>query len=179
MAGSYSRAVVDSSGSAADSSTFDDTTTFDDIVRSALVALCGNRPDLLAHAVRAPAPRLPLRPLGVLCGDAAFEHAALGSALFRLRPPGTGLTRAAVRRREPVWVPSIAEVPAFARGSLLGRYGIRSGAAFPVAIGPKLVAVIELLSFDRLEPDPMVEAAAGALTARLAGGGFWEMNEAM
>lgn len=173
MAGSHSRAEVDSSGSAGEDS------TFDGVVRSALIELCDNRPDLLAHAVRAAAPRLPLRPLGVLCGDAAFEHAALGNALFRLRPPGTGLTRAAVRQRGPVWVPSIAEVPAFARGSLLGRYGIRSGAAFPVAIGPKLVAVIELLSFDRLQPDPAVEAAANTLAARLAGGGFWGANDAM
>lgn len=172
MAGSYSGAVVDSSGSAAEAS------TFDDVVRSALVTLCGDRPDVLAHAVRAAAPRLPLRPLGVLCGDAAFEHAALGSALFRLRPPGTGLTRAAVRRREPVWVPSIAEIPTFARGSLLGRYGIRSGAAFPVVLGPQLVAVIELLSFDRLDPDPAVEAAAAALSAQLAGGGFWRADKA-
>lgn len=172
MAGSHSRAVVDSSGSRVEAA-------FDDVMKSALVALCGDRRDLLAHAVRAAAPRLPLRPLGVLCGDAAFEHAALGSALFRLRPPGTGLTRAAVRRREPVWVPSIAEVPVFVRGSLLRRYGIRSGAAFPVTVGPRLVAVIELLSFDRLDPDPAVEAAAAALAAQLAGGDFWGASEAM
>lgn len=84
-----------------------------------------------------------------------------------------------MRRREPVWVPSIAEAPAFARGSLLGRYGIRSGAALPVVLGPQLVAVIELLSFDRLDPDPAAEAAAGALAAQLAGGGFWGADTAL
>lgn len=173
MAESRSRAEVDSGGSTAE------TMTFDDVLRSALVGLCGDRHDLLAHAVRVAAPRLPLRPLGVLCGSAAFDYAALGSALYRLQPPGTGLTRAAVRRRAPVWVPSIAEVPVFARASLLARHGIRSGAAFPVAVGPRLVAVIELLSVHQLEPDPVVEAAAGALTARLAGSGLWGANQAM
>ena len=55
----------------------------------------------------------------------------------------------------------------FVRGDLLGRHGIRSGAGFPVSVGRKVAAVIELLSFDRLERDAATEAVAGALTAQL------------
>jgi hypothetical protein len=40
-----------------------------------------------------------------------------------------------------------------------------------------MVAVIELLSFGRLEPDPVIEAAARALTAPLANAGFRGRNE--
>jgi GAF domain-containing protein len=58
-------------------------------------------------------------------------------------------------------------VPAFAHGSLLARHGIESGAAFPVFVGPKLAAVIELLSFDPLERDPQTEVVATELTAQL------------
>lgn len=141
--------------------------TVDEALNATLLGLCRERPGVLAHAVRCVEPRSPLRPAGVLCGHDAIEHAALGSALFRLDPPGTGLTRAAVRERRPVWVASIADVLAFARGSLLGRYGIESGAAFPVFVGPKLAAVIELLSFDPLERDPQTEGVATEFTAQL------------
>ncbi len=69
-----------------------------------------------------------------------------------------------MRQRRPVWVPSIAQEPAFARGSLLAHYGICSGAAFPVTVGSKLGAVIEVLSFARLAPDAsLVETVAELL----------------
>lgn len=104
--------------------------SFDDALTQTLTGLCAQRCDILAHAVRAPELRWPLRPLGVLCGATALEYADLGSVLYRLQPAGTGLTRAAVRQRRPVWVPFIAQEPAFASGSLLAHYGICSGAAF-------------------------------------------------
>lgn len=142
-------------------------TTLDEALRAALVALCGNRPELLAHAVRAAEPRLPLRPLGILCGQEASAHAVLGATLMRLHPPGTGLTRSAIRQRQPVWVSSIAESTSFVRRDLLVRHGIRSGAGFPVAVGSKMAVVIELFSFGRLESDPTLMAAAAVLTAEL------------
>lgn len=133
------------------------------------------RPTVLAHAVRATEPRAPLRPLGLLCGDASIEHALLGSALSRLVPPGTGLTRAAVRERAPVWVPSIAESPRFVRGELLTRHGVQSGAAFPVSVGSKVAAVIELLFFEALHPDRAIAATAASITTELraAAARFW------
>lgn len=126
-----------------------------------------SRAGLLAHALWAASPAGALRPLGLFCGPSAFENASLGSALFCLSPPGTGLSRAAIRERRPVWIPSIADVPSFARGGLLGRYAIRSGAAFPVAVGKELVAIVEVLSFHRLERDPGFEAVVHRLEVQL------------
>ena len=59
------------------------------MLRSALVELCADRADLLAHAVRAAEPRLSLRPFGMLCGTAALEpdpamEAAAGVYAHRL-----------------------------------------------------------------------------------------------
>ncbi len=141
--------------------------SFDDMLTSALVGLCSDRPHLLAHAVRAVEPRQPLRPLGILCGPAAVEHAALGSILYRLRPPGTGLTREGLRSRSPVWVSSISTRPAFVRGGLLTRFGIRSGIALPVTVDHWVAAVIEVLSLEQLEPDPAIEARFDSWTAEL------------
>jgi len=141
--------------------------TLDEAHRAALLALCAGRSDLLAHAVRAVEPKSPLRPLGMLCGEDAMAYAALGSALSRLDPPGTGLTRAAVRERRSVWIPSIAEPASFVRRDLLARHGILSGAAFPITVGPKMAAVLELLCFGTLEGDLAVEVAAAAVIAGL------------
>lgn len=141
--------------------------SFDEALRVGLAALRHQRPTVLAHAVRAAEPRAPLRPLGVLCGDASIEHAFLGNALSRLVPPGTGLTRAAVRERAPVWVPSIAEAPRFVRGDLLTRHRVRSGAAFPVSVGSKIAAVIELLFFETRHPDAAIAATATSIATEL------------
>ena len=141
--------------------------SFDDTLKSALITLSGHRADLLTHAVRAAEPRQPLRPLGCLCGATAIEHTALGGALRRLSPPGTGLTRAAVRHRRPIWIPSIDGAGAFARRGLLSHYEIRSGAALPVIVGQRVAAVIELLSFGRLQPEPPLENAINALMPHL------------
>lgn len=154
-----------------------DTGSFDEALRAGLVALCHLQPHLLAHAVRATEPRSPLRPLGVLCGEEALGHAMLGNALFRLNPPGTGLTRAAVRDRGPVWMPSIAEAPRFVRRDLLARYGVRAGAALPVCVGSKIAAVIELLSLRELDRDAVPAETIAAITTELhaAAAYYWRI----
>lgn len=145
-----------------------DAGSFDDALRAGLVALCHQRPHLLAHAVRATEPRSPLRPFGVLCGEDAFAYAMLGNALFRLTPPGTGLTRAVVRTRWPVWMPSIPEEPRFVRRDLLAQYGVRSGAAFPVCVGSEIAAVIELLALRELDRDALADATVAEVTTSLS-----------
>jgi hypothetical protein len=152
-----------------------DVGSFDDALRAGLVAVCHGHSHLLAHAVRATEPRGPLRPLGTFCGEASLEYAALGNALFRLAPPGTGLTRAAVRERAPVWMPSIPTSPAFVRRDLLVRYGVRSGAAFPVTVGAKIAAVIELLFVRDVGADAFPTATVGAVANDLqdAAAHFW------
>jgi len=139
--------------------------TIDEALTAALAEASSSRADLLTHAVRATEPRRPLEPLGRLCGPRAIEHAMLGAALYRLRPPGTGLTRMAVRERTPAWVPSIADAAGFARRTLLTRWGVQSGAAVPVMAGNRVAAVIEVLSFERLDRDEAMEALFDRLAA--------------
>jgi GAF domain-containing protein len=96
-----------------------------------------------------------------------MAHADLGGALARLDPPGTGFTRAAVRQRAPVWIASIAASGSFARRELLVRHGIQSGAGFPVLVGQKMVAVLELLSLDHVASDTRVEEVGRTLVDEL------------
>lgn len=74
-----------------------------------------------------------------------------------------------------MWVPSIAESPRFVRGELLTRHGVQSGAAFPVSVGSKVAAVIELLFFEALHPDRAIAATAASITTELraAAARFW------
>jgi hypothetical protein len=151
--------------------------SFDDALRAGLVAVCDQHSHLLAHAVRATEPRGRLRPLGVLSGEASLEYVTLGNALFRLVPPGTGLTRAAVRERAPVWMPSIPASPAFVRRELLVHHGVRSGAAFPVIVGSKIAAVIELLFLRDVSADAFPTATVAAIASDLqdAAAHFWAL----
>ena len=82
-----------------------------------------------------------------------------------------------MRERSPVWVPSIAKAPRFVRGELLTRHGVQSGAAFPVSVGSKIAAVIELLFFEALNPDGAIAATAASLTheLRAAAGRSWAL----
>jgi hypothetical protein len=139
--------------------------SFDEALRAALVAVCRQRPMVLAHAVRAVEPRGALRPLGMLCGETSLDNAFLGNTLFRLEPPGTGLTRAAMRARAPVWVPSITEAPDFDRKDLLTHHGVKSGAGFPVVVQSEVAAVIELLYLDADAHDAVAATAASVTSA--------------
>jgi hypothetical protein len=70
-------------------------------------------------------------------------------------------------RRAQQRVPSIEGAGTFARRSLLSHYGIRSGAAIPVVVGQRVAAVIEVLSFDQLQPDRAMETAVDAVRLEL------------
>ncbi len=142
--------------------------TLRDAVAAACLELCEGRPDLLAHALYASAPGEPLSPLGKLFGEDAISHGELASALFRLGGDGTYLTAAALRTGAPVWTDSIPRRGWKGLGRVLTLHGVKSGGAFPIVLGERVGAVIELLSFDRLQCDLASEALAAELAAKLA-----------
>lgn len=155
------------------------TPAYDEVLRSVLVRAAAQRTDLLAHAVRSVAPREPLKPLGVLSGARAIEMERLGSALYGLRPAGTGLTRAGVRERQAAWVADIGGQPGFARGRLLTRFGVRSGVGLPVMIGPRVVAVVEVLAFEPMQPESGLRQAFAALMVEARGAAIASAMDAL
>jgi hypothetical protein len=145
--------------------------SFPDAVRAACLKFCEGRPDLLAHAVWSPAIGELLEPLGVLFGEEAIVHGELAGSLFRLiagEGEMTPITAAALKAGGPVWIPSIPRVGWKGTGRLLRSHGIKSGGAFPFVANERVVAVIELLSFESLQCDLASNALAEELTPMIA-----------
>jgi len=138
--------------------------TLADAVAAACLELCQGRPDLLVHAFWAPAEGAPLRPLGKLFGEEAINHGDLAGTLFRLGREGTAFTSAVLRLGRPVWTSSIPRFGWHGLAAVLRSHGIHSGGAFPIQVGTRVGAVIEVLSTDQLKCD----LASEALVAELA-----------
>lgn len=145
-----------------------DAARFDTALSAACLELVEGRPDLLVHALWSPAEGEPLEPLGKLFGEEAINQGALSSALFRLGREGTALSAAALRLGRAVWTATVPRFGCRELGLVLRSSGIQSGGAFPVLVGERVAAVVEVLSFERLHCDLASEALAAQLTARLA-----------
>lgn len=145
--------------------------SFPDAVRAACLKFCEGRPDLLAHAVWSPAIGELLEPLGTLFGDEAIAHGELAGGLFRIiagEGETTPITAAALKAGTPVWVPSIPRVGWKGTGRLLRAHGVKSGGAFPFVFDGRVVAVVELLSFEALQCDLASKALADEVAPLLA-----------
>ncbi|MEY2396973.1 MAG: hypothetical protein QOJ00_147 [Actinomycetota bacterium] len=142
--------------------------TLRDAIAAACLEMCEGRPDLLAYAMCSNEPGDPLTPLGKLFGDEAIHHGELASALFRLGVEGTSLSAAALRLGGPVWTDSIPRVGWKGLGRVLRDHGLQSAGAFPIMLGERVAALIEVLSFDKLQCDLASEALAADLGVRLA-----------
>jgi hypothetical protein len=138
--------------------------TLGDAVAAACLELCQGRPDLLVHAFWAPKDGAALRPLGKLFGEEAINHGDLAGTLFRMGREGTAFTSAVLRLGRPVWTSSIPRFGWRGLAAVLRAHGIHSGGAFPIPVGARIGAVIEVLSTDQLKCD----LASEALVAELA-----------
>ena len=141
---------------------------FDAALAAACLELVKGRPDLLVHAMWSPAEGEPLEPLGKLFGEEAINQGLLSGALFRLGREGTALTAAALRLGRSVWTATVPRFGWRGLGAVLRNSGVQSGGAFPILVGSRVAAVIEVLSLDRLQCDLASEALANDLAARLA-----------
>jgi hypothetical protein len=142
--------------------------TLEEAVEAACLELCRGRPDLLIYAFCAPREGQALAPLGKLFGDDAINHGELAGTLFRLGSQGTAFTSAALRLGRSVWTASIPRFGWQGLAACLRSHGVRSGGSFPVRIGDRIAAVIEVLSFDRLQCDLASEALAAELAEQIA-----------
>ena len=67
------------------------------------------------------------------------------------------------RSGAPGWIPDMSADPHLPRGPLAAKQGFRAAFAFPVALGKKVLGVIEFLNRDVLPPDETLLRVLGGL----------------
>lgn len=68
---------------------------------------------------------------------------------------GTGLPGRVMSQKKPQWTKDVTKDPGFVRIEIARAVGIKSGFAFPIMIGRKVVAVLEFFSTEVVIPDDM------------------------
>ncbi|MDT7042963.1 GAF domain-containing protein [Candidatus Nitronereus thalassa] len=67
--------------------------------------------------------------------------------------PGEGLPGRVLASGKAAWIKNVTKDPNFPRARLASEIGVKAGFAFPILIGPKVVAVMEFFSEEAMEPD--------------------------
>ncbi len=67
--------------------------------------------------------------------------------------PGEGLPGRVFASKQAAWIINVNKDANFPRAKLAEEIGLKAGFAFPILIGPKVVAVMEFYSEEALEPD--------------------------
>ena len=80
---------------------------------------------------------------------------------------GIGLPGRVLKSKKPLWITDITEDPNFPRARLTKNLVIKSGFAFPILEGGKVVAVLEFFSEERLEPDESLLQVISPLATQL------------
>ena len=94
---------------------------------------------------------------------AEFRSATESTVLTR----GVGLPGRTFAAETPVWIDDVQVDPNFARTDAAKAVGLRSGFAFPLRHGSRVIGVIELLAAEVREPDPVLLSAMDVLGYRL------------
>ena len=67
--------------------------------------------------------------------------------------PGEGLPGRVLASGKAAWIKNVTKDSNFPRARLAKEIGVKAGFAFPILIGPKVVAVMEFFSEEAMEPD--------------------------
>jgi len=67
--------------------------------------------------------------------------------------PGEGLPGRVLASGKAAWIKNVTKDSNFPRARLAKEIGVKAGFAFPILIGPKVVAVMEFFAEDAMEPD--------------------------
>src|ERR1051326_1465445 len=81
-----------------------------------------------------------------------FETFRKGSEGIR-RKPASGLPGRVLAARTPAWITDVTKDANFPRAKAAAEIGVRAGFAFPISIGPEIVAIMEFFSEVPAEPD--------------------------
>lgn len=145
-----------------------DAATLEQAIAQACLEMSLGRPDLLVYAYFSPAEGESLQPLGKLFGEDAINHGELAGTLFRRGAEGTVFTEAVCRLGRPVWTSTIPRFGWHGLAACFRAHGIKSGGGFPVRLGERMAAVIEVMSTERLQCDLASEALAAELAEAIA-----------
>jgi PAS domain S-box-containing protein len=85
----------------------------------------------------------------------------------RVLTRGAGLPGRSLHAEAPIWVDDVQVDPNFRRAAAARAVGLRSGFAFPLRRGDRIVGIIELFATQVREPDGALLAAMGVLGYRL------------
>ena len=80
---------------------------------------------------------------------AAFRTVTESTKFF----PGVGLPGRVLASGKAAWIKNVTKDSNFPRARLATEIGVQAGFAFPILIGPKVIAVMEFFSEEALEPD--------------------------
>lgn len=67
--------------------------------------------------------------------------------------PGEGLPGRVLASGKAAWIKNVTKDSNFPRAKLASEIGVKAGFAFPILIGPKVVAVMEFFAEEAMEPD--------------------------
>jgi len=96
-----------------------------------------------------------LRPTTIWHDDDAPRHAPFRRATAgTTRRSGVGLTGRVLATRQPAWIIDVTRDGNFPRARAAADSGLRAGLAFPVLVGPDVVAILEFFAPDAIAPDP-------------------------
>jgi signal transduction histidine kinase/DNA-binding response OmpR family regulator len=81
-----------------------------------------------------------------------FETFRKASEAVRFKP-AFGLPGRVLAARRPAWITDVTKDANFPRAKAAAEIGVRAGFAFPISIGPEIVAIMEFFSAVPAEPD--------------------------
>jgi len=75
--------------------------------------------------------------------------------------PGVGLPGRVLESGKPAWIADVSKDPNFPRAKLATEIGVKGAFAFPVLVGPRVVAVLEFFAVEAVEAyEPLLEVMA-------------------
>jgi PAS domain S-box-containing protein len=94
---------------------------------------------------------------------AAFREASDACAFT----PGMGLPGRVLASARAEWIVNVADSESFLRAQAAAQAGLRSGFAFPVLVGDKIIGILEFFSLQTVQPDEELLNMLGSLGSQL------------
>ena len=136
--------------------------TIEDAMQTALDEVCAHTGWPVGHAYLLDEAAGDLAPSGIWHLDDAETFATFRRVTEATRfAINIGLPGRVMASGAPAWIFDVTKDANFPRAKQATEIGVRAGAAFPVLVGPKVVAVLEFFSAEAVEPDkPLLEVMA-------------------
>ncbi len=126
----------------------------EEAMRVALDQVCERTGWPVGHVYKLEEPSGNLAPTGIWHLDEPGRFQSLRDVTEATRfAPGVGLPGRVFESGAPALIPDVAKDPNFPRAQLVSDIGVKGAFAFPVLVGPKVVAVLEFFSDRAAEPD--------------------------